>query len=291
MSRTSKTAAETAGGVTMSILDHLDELRTRLIRSCLAIAAGMLVAFAFRDQLAGFVLTPILQVMPPDGQLITTRLGEGFSFYLNIAFVGGLILSSPFVMYQVWLFIAPALYADERKLALSFAVLASVGTVAGALFSHYVLFPAMVSFFGLFRSPHLRFMPGIENTFDQYLRIVLSMVLVFQLPTLVFFLAKLRVVTARLLWRHVKYALLLSVIAGALLTPSPDPWNQMVFAAPMFLLYLISIGIAWAVGPRTEPEGAPKPPTLRVVVMLALIHRGWLRFITDRRIRHLGYTA
>jgi sec-independent protein translocase protein TatC len=187
-------------------------------------------------------------------------------------------------MYQVWLFIAPALYANEKKLALSFALLASLGTLGGALFSHYVLFPAMVSFFGLFRSPHLRFMPGIENTFDQYIRMLLSMILVFQLPTLVFFLAKLQVVTARWLWRHIKYAVLLSVVAGALLTPSPDPWNQMVFAAPMFLLYVISIGIAWAVAPR-QPRQATShaAPTWRVVLIAAIFSRGFRKFIANRR--------
>jgi sec-independent protein translocase protein TatC len=143
-----------------------------------------------------------------------------------------------------------------------FVALTTLGTLAGALFSHYVLFPSMMAFFWTFDSPRMRLMPRVEDTFELYKNILIGMVLVFQIPTLVFFLARIRLVTARFLWRHVKYAILISFIAAAALTPSPDPWNQTVFAAPMIGLYIISIGIAWAVAPRRR-SGSADPAASR----------------------------
>ena len=240
----------------MGFLDHLDELRARLIKSCLALGAGMLLALFFYDRIADVVLDATIRILPPDTQLISTRPGEAFSFYLNVALISGAVLAAPFVSYQVWRFIAPGLYTNERKYVVPFVALAVAGTVCGALFSHYVLFPSTMAFFAGFSSPRVKFMPRIEDTFDQYLKMLLSMVLVFQLPPVVFFLAKMRLVTARFLWRHIKYAILVIFILAAVLTASPDPWNQTVFAAPMIALYLVSVGIAWVVEPKREPAPA-----------------------------------
>jgi len=242
---------DTANGK-MGFLEHLDELRTRLIRSCVAIAAGMLVAFAFVDRISDFVLAPTLRMLPAGGSLIMTRPGEGLSFYLDLALIGGIVLAAPFVTYQVWRFIAPGLYGREKRLMIPFIVLTTLGTLAGALFSHYILFPSMMSFFRTFDSPRMRFMPRVEDTFELYKNVLIGMVAVFQIPTLVFVLARMHLVTARFLWRHIQYAILISFIAAAALTPSPDPWNQTMFAAPMIGLYLISIGIAWIVAPRRQ---------------------------------------
>jgi sec-independent protein translocase protein TatC len=258
---------------TMGFLDHLEELRTRLIRACVAIAAGMAVAFFFVDRIGTFVLGPTLRVLPAGSTLVSTRPGEGFSFYLDIAFLGGIVLAAPLVTYQVWRFIAPALYAKEKRLAIPFVVLASAGTVAGAAFSHYVLFPSTMAFFGTFNSASIKFLPRLEDTFELYKKMTIGMVLVFQMPTLAFFLAKMRVLTARLLWRNFKYAILIIFIAAAMLTSSPDPWNQAIFAAPMIMLYVLSIGIAWLVGPRREPDEEERgsSPNLRLVVTAAVI--------------------
>jgi len=234
----------------MGFLEHLDELRTRLIRSCLAIVVGMVIAFAFVDRIANFVLAPTLRMLPAGATLIMTRPGEGFSFYLDLALIGGVVLAAPFVTYQVWRFIAPGLYGREKRLMIPFIVLTTLGTLAGALFSHYVLFPSMMAFFWTFDSPRMRLMPRVEDTFELYKNMLIGMVAVFQIPTLVFFLARMQLVTARFLWRHIKYAILISFVVAAALTPSADPWNQTVFAAPMIGLYVISIGIAWIVAPR-----------------------------------------
>jgi len=210
----------------------------------------MLIAFAFVDRIANFVLAPTLRMLPAGATLIMTRPGEGLAFYLDLALIGGVVLAAPFVTYQVWRFIAPGLYGREKRLMIPFVVLTTLGTLAGALFTHYLLFPSMMAFFWTFDSPRMRLMPRVEETFELYKNMLIGMVAVFQIPTLVFFLARLQLVTARFLWRHIKYAILISFVAAAALTPSADPWNQTVFAAPMIGLYLISIGIAWIVAPR-----------------------------------------
>jgi sec-independent protein translocase protein TatC len=252
----------------MGFLEHLDELRTRLIRSCLAIAAGMIVAFLFSDRIADFVEGPVIKVLPPGTALVFVRPGEAFSFYLDLSLIGGVVLAVPFIMYQVWGFIAPALYAREKKLVVPFVLLTALGTVAGALFSHYVLFPGMIAFFGTFNSPKMKFLPRVEDTFELYKTLLIGMILVFQIPTLVFFLAKMRAVTARFLWRHFKYAIFITAVAAAVLTPTTDPWNQIVVAAPMIGLYLVGIGIAWMVEPRraaSTPSDSDSPK-LRLVI-------------------------
>jgi len=259
----------------MGFLEHLDELRTRIIRSCLALAAGMLVAAIFYQRLADFILQPTLRVLKPGEALVYLKPGEGFAFYFDVVLIGGAILAMPGVTYQVWRFIAPALYAREKRLAVPFVILASIGSIGGAAFSHYVLFPGMIAFFGTFNSPTIRFTPRLEDTFELYKNLLLGMVLVFQLPALVLVLARIRLVTARFLWQHLKYAILAIFIIAAFLTPSTDPWNQTAFALPMIALYLISIVIAWIVGPKGEPAETSADSKLRLVFAAAVIDRAW----------------
>jgi sec-independent protein translocase protein TatC len=257
----------------MGFLEHLDELRTRIIRSCIAIGAGMLVAFFFADRLGDFILAPTLATLPAGDALIFTKPGEGFAFYLDIAFIGGIVLAAPFVMYQVWRFIAPGLYAREKTFVVPFVVFTTIGSIGGALFTHYILFPSTIAFLGTFHSRAMRFVPRVEDTFELYKNMIIGMVAVFQMPTLVFFLARMRLVTARFLWRNIKYAILIIFIAAALLTSSADAWNQTIFAAPMIGLYLISIIIAWIVAPKKEatPSSRADSTKLRLVFAATVI--------------------
>ena len=275
-------------GARMSFLDHLEELRTRIIRSCLAIAGGMAVAFFFADRIADFVEGPILRALPPGTTLVFIRPTEALSFYFDLALIGGIVLAAPFVMYQVWRFIAPGLHARERRIVIPFLALTTVTTLTGALFSHYVLFPGMIAFLGTFNSPRMKFLPGVEETFALYKTLLIGMIVVFQIPTLVFFLAKLGMVTAGFLWRHFKYAILIIFILAGVLTPSTDPWNQTVFAAPMVGLYLISILIAWIVAPRRKR--ATEWPDLGVVLAAAVV-RGYLAIRRSRKLRELRASA
>jgi sec-independent protein translocase protein TatC len=233
----------------ISVLEQLEQFRKRLIRSAIGILVGMVIAFAFIDRIVAFVLAPARHMLPPGSSLIFTEPIEAFSLYIDIALLAGGVIAAPYVLYQFWLLIAPALYAHQKKFAIPFVALTTVGAVLGAAFSHYIVFPYMIAFFGTFSSADLSFLPRVEDTFDLYVKMLLGMVAVFQIPTVVFFLAKMGIVTARFLWRNTKYAILIIFIISAVVTPSSDPWNQTIFAAPMIALYLLSIVIAWMVAP------------------------------------------
>jgi sec-independent protein translocase protein TatC len=257
----------------MSFLEHLDELRKRIIRSCLAAGVGMVIAFVFINRIVTFVLAPMRRALPAGTTLIYTKPTEAFSLYINIALIAGTLLAAPFIMFQVWRFIAPGLYANEKKLAIPFVVLTTAGAVGGAAFSHYIAFPYLIAFFGTFSSADLLFMPRMSDSFDLYAKMLIGMSVVFQIPTVVFFLAKMGLVTARFLWRNIKYAILIIFIVAAVLTPSSDPYNQMIFAAPMIGLYLISIGIAWIVGAKRErrASGITRSSTVPLILAAAAI--------------------
>ena len=234
----------------MSFLEHLDELRKRIVSSCLAIAVGILAGFAFINRIADFLLGPTRRVLPTGSKMIYTQRGEAFSLDVQVALIAGVVLAAPWIMYQVWLFIAPGLYAKEKKLAVPFVLLSTIGFVGGALFNHYVVFVWMMKFFASFNTPDLIFMPRLEDVFDLYTKMLIGMGLVFQMPTIVLFLAKMKLVTLRFLARNFKYAILIIFVAAAVITPTGDMITQTMFAAPMVGLYLVGIAIAWIVGPK-----------------------------------------
>ena len=257
----------------MSFLDHLDELRTRLIRSCVALAAGMALSWFFIDRIADAVLTALLTALPAGSALITTKPGEGFAFYLDLALMGGVVVAAPFITYQVWRFVAPGLYSNEKRLLAPFLLFACAGSIAGAWFSHRLLFPSMMAFFASFDSAAMRFTPRVEDTFALYKNTLIGMVGVFQIPTLVFVLARLRAVTARWLLRHLNYAVLAAVTVAAVLTPSPDPWNQIIFAAPMLAMYLIGIVVAWVFSPPDRSRGEDSASVLHLVFAAGVLEQ------------------
>jgi sec-independent protein translocase protein TatC len=237
----------------MSFLEHLDELRKRIVWALVAIVVGALIAAFFRNQIFDFIMSPIVAVLPPGQTLIFTEPTEALMLYLKMIVLVGLLVASPAVMTQVWLFVAPGLYANEKKLAIPFVAMSSFFFVTGAVFSHYIVFPLTFAFFQSFASDKLTFMPRIEPAFGLYVKLMLTFGLIFEMPTLVLFLAKMGVITARFLIRNMKYAILIMFIVGAVLSPGTDPVGQVLMAGPMFLLYLISIGLAWAFGKKKEP--------------------------------------
>jgi sec-independent protein translocase protein TatC len=238
----------------MSFLEHLDELRKRIIRSVIAVGLGFLIACFFIQQLFDFIMKPLQALLPPGGTLVYTDPTEAFVLYIKIAAIAGLLIASPAVMTQVWLFIAPGLYANEKKLAIPFVVMSTFFFLAGAAFSHYVVFPMTWQFFVSFTTDTLSFLPRIEPTFSLYMKMILAFGLVFQMPTVVLFLARMGVVTARFLWRNIKYAILIIFIVAAVVTPSADMVTQVAMAGPMILLYLLSIALAWIFGKKREEQ-------------------------------------
>jgi len=240
---------EGSGGK-MSFLEHLDELRKRIIRALYALVLGVAVAAFFINDIVDFVMRPLSATLPPGGKFIYTYPTEAFMLDIRIALLAGLFIGSPFIFRQVWMFVAPALYARERKYAIPFVILSTAGFMAGAAFSHYVAFPLMWRFFGTFANDIITFMPRIEDTFSMYIRMLLGMAVVFQMPALVFFMARMGVVTARWMIRQFKYAVLVIVVVAAIITPSSDVASQMIVAGPMVVLYLISIVIAAIFGKK-----------------------------------------
>ncbi len=234
----------------MSFLEHLDELRKRIVNSAIAIAVGVVVCFAFVNRIVDFILAPTRAALPPGVKMVYTEPGEAFSLYVQIALIMGVLAASPFIMYQVWMFIAPGLYSNEKRLAIPFVLFTTIGFIGGAAFNHYISFPFMMAFFASFNTPDLAFMPRLEDTFGLYTWMLVGMGIVFQMPTVVFFLAKMKLITARFLVKNFGYAFLIIFIVAAVITPSGDMMTQTIFAAPMVVLYVISIVIAWVVGPK-----------------------------------------
>jgi sec-independent protein translocase protein TatC len=233
----------------MTFLEHLDELRRRLLYSAYAIFASWIVTFYFWREMFEYMVRYFSAF---GGSLMYNQPMAGFTFSLKITLLAGVLLASPFVFSQVWLFVAPGLYAKEKRVVLPFVFFSSLLFGGGAWFAHKIAFPSMWTFFAGYEIAGLNFMPALDITFAFYVKMILGLGLVFQMPMLVFFLARFGVVTAGFLARKFKYALLTIFILAALITPSADPVNQLIFAAPMIVLYGISIGVAWIFGKKKK---------------------------------------
>jgi sec-independent protein translocase protein TatC len=226
----------------MGFLDHLDELRRRLLYSIYALVACCVVTFLYWER--SFVyLTSYFHAL--GGQMIFTKPMAGFMFSLKISGLAGLVLAAPFISSQAWLFVAPGLYAREKKVVLPFVFFSSILFFMGAYFAHEVAFPSMWRFFASYEIGGLQFMPTLDEAFGLYVKAILGLGVIFQMPMVVFFLARFGVVTAGFLLKKIKYAVLIIVVVAAVITPSGDPLTLALFSAPMLVLYLISIGVAW----------------------------------------------
>jgi len=234
----------------VSLLDRLDDLRLRLVRSAIAACVGVLVGFMLINRIVDFILAPTRRALPNGTQLIYTEPGEAFGLYIQVAMIVGVVIALPYIMFQFWRLIAPLVPASTRRFTIPFVLFTTLGFLGGVAFTHYIAFPYMMAFFASFDTPDLRFMPRLEDVFDLYTKMLLGMGAVFQMPTVVFFLAKAGLVSARLLWRGFRYAFLLIFVVAAVITPTGDMVTQSIFAAPMVALYGLSIVIAWAFGTK-----------------------------------------
>jgi sec-independent protein translocase protein TatC len=238
----------------MSFLDHLDELRRRIVYAVLSITIGFVVSFLFITRIFNFIMRPLQELLPAGGTLIFTEPSEAFILYIKIALMAGLILASPAVMAQVWLFIAPGLYSKEKKWAIPFILMSSFFFVGGAAFSHYVVFPLTWRFFVSFTTDIVTFMPRIQPAFSLYLRLTLAFGLVFQMPTIVLFLARMGMVTPQFMIKNFKYAVLAIAVIAAVATPGGDVVPQIAMALPMIFLYGLSICLAWMFGKEKRTD-------------------------------------
>lgn len=226
----------------MGFLDHLDELRRRLLYSIYVLVACCVVTFFYWDRLYAYYAHYFGAL---GGELIFNKPMAGFMFSLKISGLAGLVIAAPFIFAQAWLFVAPGLYRKEKRLVLPFVFFSSVLFFLGAYFAHLVAFPSMWRFFASYAVEGIRFFPTIDETFGFYVKAILGLGIIFQMPMVVFFLARFGAVTAGFLIRKIKYAVLIIVVVAAVITPSGDPLTLAVFSAPMLVLYVVSIGVAW----------------------------------------------
>lgn len=235
----------------MSLLDHLQELRKRLVYSVISIAIGFFVAYGFRVRISGLMIAPIAKALSAhhlDTKLVYLNPVDGFNFYIKIGIFGGIMLAAPFILYQVWLFIAPGLYQNERRYVVPF-MSATIGLfLAGVFFGYLFVFPGALGFLIGFNE-QFKPMVTIGEYTELFLTVMLGLGIIFELPILVFFLSLFGIISSKWLWKNIRYAVMIIFIVAGIITPTPDPLTMCVFAAPMLLLYLISIGVAHMVHP------------------------------------------
>jgi sec-independent protein translocase protein TatC len=244
---------EPSGEGRMTFLEHLDELRKRITHAVGGLLVGFIISFAFINRVFDFVYQRLIASVP-GGKLIYTEGPEMFMLWIKIAVLTGVLIASPYIMLQVWLFIAPGLYAKEKKLAIPFVLSSSALFISGAAFSHYFVFPAAWNFFASFGNEYVEFLPRVDPVFGMYVKLMLGIGLTFQLPVLMFVLARLGIVTAGFLLRNFRYAVLLIFIFAAVITPDGNPVNQLMVGGPMIVLYLIGTLVAWIFGKSKKSD-------------------------------------
>ncbi|MGQ9495577.1 MAG: twin-arginine translocase subunit TatC [Thermoanaerobaculaceae bacterium] len=237
----------------MTLLEHLEELRKRLLVSLVALLMGFLLCWNWAKPIFAFLAKPLTQFLPDGEKLAFTGLVDPFMLYVKVAALAGVFVASPVVLHQVWLFLSPALYRHERKIATLFILVTTVFFALGGYFGYAVAFP-MVCKFLLDVGRDFRQVITINEYFSMASKVILGLGLVFELPVIVLFLARLGVVTHRMLLRYFRYAVLAVFIIAAIITPTPDIATQSVFALPMIALYLFGVLVAWIFGKRPEPS-------------------------------------
>ena len=262
------TATAGAGGTsepeekTMGLMDHLNELRWRLVRCFIAAGVGFLLCWTVVEPIFDFITAPLLSALPAHGTAMYTTLPEPFFVRMFVAFVTGLFVTSPYIFYQIWAFISPGLYEEEKKGLLPIALLSAIFFIGGGVFCYFIVFPYAFNFFLGFSSEQIQAMPRITDYLDFVIKLLLAFGLIFEMPLFSFFLSRMGVITAQMMRKARRYAVLCIFIVAAILTP-PDVVSQLLMAMPMLLLYEISILVAAAFGRKKKEkkeEGTPGDP-------------------------------
>lgn len=238
-------------GGTMSFLEHLQELRRRIFLSICGILVGFCVCFGYANQIYAFMARPMEKAFALHGmageKLTYLNPITPFNLYIKLALIVGLFLASPWVLYQVWLFISPGLYKKERRYVVPFVLCTSALFIAGGVFAYLYAFPIALNF--LVGYAH-QFRPQVtvDEYFNLFETVIIGLGLIFELPTVIFFLSLLGIVNSRFLLKNFRYAVLGIFVVAAVITPSADITTMLVFAAPMLGLYALSIGVAHIFG-------------------------------------------
>ena len=230
----------------MSLMEHLDELRRRIVHSAIYLAVGFGVVWIFRNRFVSVIQAPLNKI---GKSLVFTHPMDALNLQLQVALVGGAIVASPLILYQVWLFIAPGLYQKERRFVIPFMA-ATVGLfLGGASFGYFYVLPGALKILIVDLGHNFTPMITIEDYSSFFLSIILGLGISFEMPILIFFLAMFGIVSPRFLFKNIRYAILAVFIVAACICPSPDPWTMCIYAIPMLTLYLLGIAVAWWVHP------------------------------------------
>lgn len=241
-------------------MKHLEELRKRLVACAIGVGVCFIAAYIFAERLFEILVFPLKAQMVEGDRLIFTNLPEMFLTYLKTAFIAALLLASPYIFYHIWMFVAPGLYQKEKKYLLPFVVFSTILFVGGALFGYFVVFPFGFKFFLGFATDYIQALPSVKQYFSFAVKLLFAFGLVFELPVVIFFLTKIGIVTPDLLKKKRKYAILLTFVAAAILTP-PDVITQCMMAGPLIVLYELGILISRMATQRAAPEEEPEPKT------------------------------
>lgn len=235
----------------MSLLDHLNEMRWRLVRCLIAAAVGFCVCWAFVEPIFAVLVKPLLAVLPDGGNAMYSTMPEAFFIRMFVACIAGVFLASPVIFYQIWAFISPGLYEEEKLFIVPVAIISAVFFVGGALFCYYIVFPFAFQFFMSYNTEQIRVMPRISDYVDFVLKLLIAFGLIFEMPLFAFFLSRMGVLTAAMMRRARRYAILGIFIVAAILTP-PDVLSQLLMAVPMLVLYEISVIVAAVFGKKKK---------------------------------------
>ena len=239
----------------MSFLDHLGELRKRLLWSFLAILVFFIPAYAFSNEIFDFLMNPLIENLPEGSSLIFTRPAEGFTTYLKVSFFASVLLSVPFILYQAWKFVAPALYKKEKQIIIPFIFFGSLFFLLGAAFCYYVASPPAFKFLlNEYSSEYVKAFPTISEALSFFMALIFGFGLVFEFPLIIFILSRIGVVTSKWLREKRKYAIILSALLAAILTPTTDAISMMLMFVPIVVFYELGILVAWMFGKKKKEE-------------------------------------
>lgn len=247
---------EQEGRGSQSIFEHFRELRTRLVRVAIAIVVGFGICWFFHTEIANIVYRPLINALPEGSNkassIIFTGVAEGFLTHMKLSIVAGIFLMSPVIFYQIWAFIAPGLYDEEKRFVIPVAISSGLCFMAGGSFCYFVVFPNAFQFFMTYSDGPFQAMPSMKEYFGFTMQLMLAFGIIFEMPLFSFFLAKLGIVRASAMRRFRRYFIVIAFILGAFLTP-PDPLSQLLMAGPLLILYELSIIIASFAGKKEEP--------------------------------------
>ena len=254
-SQLAQTPEEPAGA--MTFFEHLTELRKRIINSMYAIGIGAFVGVYISKYVINWIIRPIIKALNESHQnaeLVYTHPAGYLNTYITLGVYIGIVLASPFVLHQIWLFVAPALYKHERRAITGFLFSTVFLFLAGIAFGYFITLPYILKFLVSFQGPisSIKPMITVNEYFDLVLMILLGLGLVFELPILIFFLSLFGIVTPKFLWKNFRYAIVVITIVAAIVTPTPDATTMLIFMAPMVGLYFIGIAVSAVVTRRRE---------------------------------------